>query len=137
MRRALVALALLACACVQRAPAFDPADVQLIVEMRDYVVETSQRTVPAGAVRIGVRNRGSQPHDLVVIRTELAPDALPYDAGRARAREDGLVAKTEEFPGGGTRRLDVTLDPGRYVLICNVPGHYQLGMRTGLLVEAR
>ena len=30
------------------------------------------------------------------------------------------------------QRLALDLAPGKYVLICNVAGHYQLGMRAGL-----
>jgi len=31
--------------------------------------------------------------------------------------------------------VTATLEPGQYVLICNVAGHYGLGMRTALKVE--
>ena len=31
--------------------------------------------------------------------------------------------------------LDVKLQPGSYVLFCNVSGHYQLGMHTGFKVK--
>jgi uncharacterized cupredoxin-like copper-binding protein len=31
-------------------------------------------------------------------------------------------------PGMGRRQLDVTLRPGRYVMFCNMQGHYLGGM---------
>jgi len=121
--------------CAETAPAFDASSVQVVVELRDYQVVPSAATMKAGTARIGVRNRGAQPHDLTILRTQTAPDRLPVDGSSAKAREDGLVARQPELRAGGSARLDVTLEPGAYVLICNVPGHYQLGMRTALTVE--
>lgn len=130
----LLVLVLILVAC-DAAPAFQAADVQLLVEMTDYKVVANVATVRAGETKIGVRNRGSQPHDLVVLRTDLAPDKLPYDIGRAKADEPGLVVRSNELRAGGTAAVTVKLEPGQYVLICNVAGHYGLGMRTSLRVE--
>jgi len=130
-----LAFAVVAGACGETVAAFQPGEVQLVVEMTDYKVIANVPSVPAGETKIGVRNRGSQPHDLVVLRTDLAPDKLPYDAGRAKAGEPGLAARTKELRAGGTAAVTATLEPGQYVLICNVAGHYGLGMRTALKVE--
>ncbi|MGI8877312.1 MAG: cupredoxin domain-containing protein [Candidatus Limnocylindria bacterium] len=132
--RLLLAGLLVIAACGEAA-AFQPGDVQLVVEMTDYKVVTNVPTARAGETKIGVRNRGSQPHDLVVLRTDLEPDKLPYDAGKAKAGEPGFVGRTKELRAGGTAALTVALEPGRYVLICNVAGHYGLGMRTSLRVD--
>jgi uncharacterized cupredoxin-like copper-binding protein len=32
--------------------------------------------------------------------------------------------------------LTLTLPPGRYVLVCNLIGHYELGMHAGLTAKA-
>ena len=133
--RLLFVLAFVIAACGQPVAAFQPGDVQLVVEMTDYKVTTNVATVRAGETKIGVRNRGSQPHDLVVLRTDLAPDRLPYDAAKATADEPGLVARSKELRAGGTAAVTVTLEPGQYVLICNVAGHYGLGMRAALRVD--
>ena len=130
-----LAFALVAGACGETVAAFQPNEVQLVVEMTDYTVVPNLPSVRVGEMKIGVRNRGSQPHDLVILRTDLEPDKLPYDAGRARAGEPGLVARTKELRAGGTAALTATLEPGHYVLICNVAGHYGLGMRTSLRVD--
>jgi len=47
----------------------------------------------------------------------------------------GRQGKTPVFGPGKTRRLALGLKPGKYVLICNVPGHYQAGMRVGFTVR--
>jgi len=36
---------------------------------------------------------------------------------------------------GKTETLKVNLMPGTYTVICNVPGHEQLGMKTTLVVQ--
>ena len=33
------------------------------------------------------------------------------------------------------KTLDVVLKPGKYVLLCNLPGHYKSGQYTGISVE--
>ena len=134
MRALALVVALLLAACEQ-APGYDAASVQLVAELKDYSVNLNASAVKAGTVKVGIRNRGTQPHDFLVIRTDLAPDQLPYDAGRAKANEDGVVGKTQDLRAGGTAALTVTLEPGSYVVICNIAGHYQLGMRTALKVN--
>jgi uncharacterized cupredoxin-like copper-binding protein len=109
--------------------------VQLIAELRDYSVTLNAATVKAGPTKIGIRNRAGQVHNFLVIRTDLPPDKLPYDGGRAMAKEDGALAKSKDLRAGGTGAVTVTLEPGSYVVICNTAGHYQLGMRTALTVD--
>ncbi|HUQ17059.1 MAG TPA: sulfocyanin-like copper-binding protein [Candidatus Saccharimonadales bacterium] len=105
----------------------------LSVDLTDFAVKADPGTVKAGHNVFAVRNRASMIHDLVVIRTDLAPNALPIDGGKAK--EDGKVGGVANLSGGISRKLVLELPAGRYVLICNVPGHYQLGMRTALTVE--
>ncbi len=108
----------------------------LYVDLSDYRIAPDKPVVPPGRVVIGIRNHASMSHDLKVIKTDAAPDQLPYDQGAAKVKEDGKVAGLENIPGGASRKLVVAdLAPGRYVLICNVAGHYLLGMRAPLEVK--
>jgi uncharacterized cupredoxin-like copper-binding protein len=115
------------------------------VTLREFAVEPAQSSAPAGEVTFEVRNEGpNDPHELVVIRTDLAPDALPTD-DRGVVDEEGegieVVDEVEEIPVGGSATLTVELDPGSYVLICNIydeeeqEAHYAQGMRTAFTVE--
>lgn len=135
--RAIAALVLLATAvtaCGESAPAFDAKSVALVVEMRDYSVKPSLDTVKAGAIKIGIRNLAAMQHELVVLKTDLAPDKLPYDSAKAQVIESGVAGRQLIEPQRSAA-LSVTLEPGNYVLICNIAGHYQLGMRAALKVE--
>ena len=70
-----------------------------------------------------------------MIRSDLAADALPTEGGLVPASDVDLVAEIEEFPASTTQQLTLNLSAGGYVLICNIPGHYDLGMRAGFTVN--
>ncbi len=132
---AILSLALFAC---QPAAAVSPADVasaQVIVELRDFSVKASVASVPAGKVKIGIRNLAGMAHDLIVLKTETAFDKLPIEASTAKAKEEGRIGGTEAIGAGRTTSLTLDLAPGSYVLLCNVAGHYQLGMRAPFRVD--
>lgn len=74
-------------------------------------------------------------HELKVVKTDLAPDQLPIDGGTAKASEEGKVGEVLNIASGVTRKLVLELPTGTYVLICNIAGHHQLGMRVGLEVK--
>ena len=74
-------------------------------------------------------------HELI-----LAPEPvgeIPYDARRDRVVEKGLHALGEipNLKPGQHGKLTRTLKPGRYVLLCNEPGHFHSGMIATLTVE--
>lgn len=126
-----VALTIAACAGT---PETMPADADLAVTMKDYRVELSVDTVKAGTVKIGVRNAGGMEHSFELIKTDLPFDKLPVDAA-AKAKEDGLVKQVKSLGVGKVSVVTADLAAGNYVIICNVAGHYQLGMRVALAVR--
>ena len=91
--------------------------------------------VRAGSVTFIARNAGSTAHDLIVIKTDLAPDRLPIDTQTQKVKEDGKIGGLEQVAPGKSLNLRVDLPAGAYVVICNVPTHYQLGMHTALTVK--
>lgn len=105
----------------------------LYLDLSDFKIASDHATLPAGHVVFGVRNRASMLHEVKIIKTDLAPDALPID--QAKAKEDGKVAELLNIASGASRKLVADLGPGKYVIICNIAGHYQLGMRVGLEVQ--
>jgi hypothetical protein len=80
----------------------------------------------------------------VIIRTDLAPDALPTaDDGSVPEDEVDIVDEIEPFAVGSSEELTVELTVDSYVLNCNVvedeegttESHCQNGMRTALTVN--
>jgi len=126
--------ALIVVSCSQQAETV-PADVQLTVTLKDYTVTLSSPTVKAGTVKIGVQNSGSMAHEFELIKTDLAADKLPVDGGSAKAKEDGLVKQVQNIGVGKVSVVTADLAAGHYVIICNVAGHYQLGMHADLTVQ--
>lgn len=102
------------------------------VKLSEYKVVVSTATVKAGKVTFVAKNAGKFAHQFVVLKTARAPDKLPQNA--AFADERGRVGSIETFAPGKTRRLTLTLEPGKYVLICNVSFHYRNGQRTAFTV---
>lgn len=113
------------------------ADTTLVsVREQDFSIDVSPRTIPAGKVVFQAANRGPDAHELIVVR----------DRGPLPLRADGItvdeeaIAKLEpgslEPAGAGARReLRVRLSPGRYILLCNMYGHYMAGMHAVVLVK--
>jgi uncharacterized cupredoxin-like copper-binding protein len=103
------------------------------VTMGEFSLKASPNSISAGRVTFNVRNKGSDRHEMVVIRTSRAASKLPQSGGRAS--EKGRVAETGVFAGGKSKKLTVTLKKGHYALICNLPGHYAGGMRSDFTVR--
>ncbi len=132
---ALFAFAILVVSCGQPAESA-PTDSQVVAELADYKITVNVPSVKAGKIKIGVRNLGTMEHSFQVLKTDLPPDKLPTDGASAKAKEDGKVGEIPSIPAGKSAAVTLDLTPGKYVFICNVAGHYQLGMHTGFTVDA-
>ena len=128
-------IAIVASACGGSAPSDSGEAATLIADLSDYKIVIDHPSIAAGHVVFGIRNHASMAHEFKVIKTDLAPDQLPVDTGTAKASETGKVGEVLDISAGASRKLVLDLAPGKYVLICNVAGHYQLGMRVGLEVK--
>jgi len=132
---ALMALVLLVPACTTPAAAA-PAGSQVVAELFDNKITVNVASVKAGTTKIGVRNLGTMQHSFEVLKTDLPPDKLPVDGASAKAKEDGKVGEIPSIAAGTSAAVTLDLQPGKYVFICNIAGHYQLGMHTGFTVDA-
>ncbi|MEZ5176158.1 MAG: cupredoxin domain-containing protein [Acidimicrobiia bacterium] len=100
--------------------------------LRNDAIELSQLTVDTGAVTFAVTNEGDKVHEIEVFagsNTDLPVDKEVADVSGLR-----LVDEIEDILPGGNVRLTLDLPPGDYVIICNLPGHYQMGMVAKLVV---
>lgn len=105
--------------------------------LEDFSITLDSASAPAGEVTFDVTNRGPSYHEFLVIRTTggVALDGLPVEGDVVN--EDGLdiVDELEGIDPNGTGGLTVDLTPGDYIVICNIEGHYQAGMRAALSVD--
>jgi uncharacterized cupredoxin-like copper-binding protein len=104
----------------------------------NYGIYLNRVTAPAGAVEFDLSNLGPDQHEFVVFKTDLAPDKLPVDQGLVNENASSLqkINEQQEYPSGDSRTLTVNLEPGNYVLICNIVGHYEQGMHVGFTVTS-
>jgi plastocyanin len=114
-----------------------PGEQEVAVSLVQFDVVPDQTSIIDGPVAFQVSNDGSVVHNFRVIRTGLDPDALPVDDATFMVDVDqvDVVARSENLNPGETEAVAVDLAPGSYVLICNIPTHYQAGMFTGFTVQ--
>jgi len=102
-------------------------------------------TLPAASFTPGVKtltitNAGKVPHELLVFRTDIEPTQFPRNGdGTVNEQASGMdrISTGTNIDPGGTEIRDVNLtDPGTYVFVCNLAGHFAAGMWTKVTVIA-
>jgi uncharacterized cupredoxin-like copper-binding protein len=103
------------------------------VDLGEFSLKSAESSAPAGEVTFNARNAGAVEHELIVLKTNLDPSRLKTKDSVAIVEGPDLevVGHAENIAASQSQELAVTLEPGRYVLLCNIPAHYQSGMRAG------
>jgi uncharacterized cupredoxin-like copper-binding protein len=104
-----------------------------------YGFRLPDTTLPAGNTLFVDDNQGSIPHEFVLFKTDALAAQLPLKPDKS-VDEDSKVLEDDvdsgsDIPPGTTRLLAADLAPGHYALVCNLPGHYQFGMRVDITVK--
>ena len=122
-------------------------ETQIHVTLKDFSVHPNHTTTKSGWVTFQAVNAGTMAHELVILRTDLHPADLPRKAekdkkgtvtGHIVNEEHAAVepiGEIEEFPAKTFKEKKMFMDPGSYVLFCNVPEHYGKGMYASFIVE--
>lgn len=106
----------------------------VIVTMKDFSLTAEPGTFAAGTISFGIQNDGPSAHEFVVLRTDEAPDALAVENGVIPEDQVDLVDEAEDIAPGTSTALSVNLEAGSYVLVCNLPAHYESGMHAAFTV---
>ena len=96
------------------------ADVN--VSLGDMWIKADKPTVKAGKVTFAVKNDGATMHGMAMALT-------PVKAAGGMLDETALLAKGKDLMGGDTDLITAELKPGKYELVCFVPGHYGAGQK--------
>ncbi|MSQ35956.1 MAG: c-type cytochrome [Dehalococcoidia bacterium] len=104
-------------------------------ELSEFKLVVAAERAPAGDVSFRVQNKGQVAHNFYIIKSDLAIAQLPVSGGRVNEGAVQVVAKSADLAAGRSANVGGNLQAGKYVLICNVPAHYQSGMRVGFTVE--
>ena len=94
-----------------------------------------------------MKNNGTIVHEAVVLKTDTPYDQIPVDnagdppapvtTGANKVSEDNNIGETgdPDLKPGGTRTFTIKhMTAGNYVIVCNLAGHYAMGMRAPLTV---
>jgi uncharacterized cupredoxin-like copper-binding protein len=104
--------------------------------LSDSKIALDKVTVPSGKVTVLVSNAGTMTHEVVVLKTDVAADKIapnPDEAGKMS--EDGSMGESGDLEPAQKATFTLDLTPGNYVLICNQPAHYALGMHIAFTVK--
>jgi uncharacterized cupredoxin-like copper-binding protein len=121
-----------------------PGATTVDVTLREWAIDIGQTSLPAGETYFLATNAGAEAHEMVVIRTDDAPDALPNNNGKVPEEAVDMLGEIEPFSPGSKASTVLELTPGHYVMICNIveveengdiESHYLEGMRTEFTVQ--
>jgi len=143
-----VAVALLVCAAVlivglavRPAGGLNvPAGYHVVhVDEFDYGFRLTDTTLPAGKIVIVDVNRGTVAHELVMFKADRNAASLPLRADKSvnedSSQMENVADSGSALAPGETRLITTDLEAGHYVMVCNLPSHYQLGMRVDITVK--
>jgi uncharacterized cupredoxin-like copper-binding protein len=103
------------------------------MSMAKMGINASPRQVRPGPVTFKVTNLASKiVHEVIVARLPGGTTTLPYDEATMMVKENALQAfgSVNEIDPSRSAALTLTMKPGKYILYCNLPGHYMAGMWT-------
>jgi uncharacterized cupredoxin-like copper-binding protein len=105
----------------------------MAVDKASMGVKVDVTTIPAGTVTFEATNESKDfVHEMLISPIMDDSTPLPYLADENRVDEDaaGHLGEVSELDPGAKGALTIDLKPGRYILFCNIPGHYVMGMWT-------
>jgi len=109
------------------------------ISQSEFKIQADPKASPDQDISFILRNEGTIPHQFIVIKTDLAPDKLPTQGSPSQVNLSDshltVIYQYPAYPAGQANLLHLSLKPGHYVFICNLPGHYEQGMRTDFSVS--
>jgi uncharacterized cupredoxin-like copper-binding protein len=108
------------------------------VTLTDMKVTPSSTNVPSGTYTVNITNGGKMAHELLVFHTDIAAADLPIGTD-GKVAEDAPGFKVSDGdnldPGASQSRVIDLTQPGTYLFVCNLPGHFAAGMNTTVTVK--
>ena len=111
------------------------AEGKIEVTLTEWSMKPSAAAVKAGNVSFTVTNKGATPHELAVVKTDLAADKLPVVGAAVDEKALTILGRTANLDAGKSETKAFELQPGKYILLCNLPAHYGQGLRAPVTVQ--
>jgi uncharacterized cupredoxin-like copper-binding protein len=107
---------------------------QVTVDLVDFGITARPDAVSSGAIDLVIVNDGAIVHELEIFSGVDAGQTLKASNSVADTTNLDLIDEVEDILPSATAKLVVDLEPGTYLVICNLPGHYEQGMSTYVTV---
>ena len=106
------------------------------VSLVEWGVELDSNSLSAGSYSFNVINDGSLPHELVIIKSDTPLSELEAVGGFLDEEATGIIiGEVENLGANAEEPLNVDLEAGNYLFVCNIGGHFALGMATEVTVN--
>ena len=96
-------------------------------------------TVKAGETTFEVLNSSKDTiHEMIITRLRDLTMLFPYNSNESEVEEDrmaDILGEVSELEPDKSAALRLDLKPGKYLLFCNIPGHFMAGMWTVFTVK--
>ncbi len=119
---------------------------QVKVKLFEFQVKPKPKSVAAGKVTFLARNIGTEDHEMVIVRSDDAA-TLPTDENGGVVEDEipeaDLPGEIPEFAKGTKAKKSFDLEPGNYILFCNITdeeesgplNHFAEGMHATFVVK--
>ena len=131
----IVGLAVLATACSAASPSPSAGGAAITATLKEYLIELSSATAPAGSVTFSVTNSGTMIHEFVVLKTDIQAADLPLTEDEVTEDDYTSMGEVADLEAGASGEMTATLAAGHYAIICNLPGHVRQGMAIDFTVQ--
>lgn len=123
-----------------------PTSGPVSATQKEWEIKLSSTNLKAGSITFNITNNGDKEHEFVIRKTDLQSDKLVLNADGEVSEDDpsltpvGDPSEVAEIKSGSSdRTIKVTLQPGHYVIFCNLHVedllHYQKGMHVDFTVS--
>lgn len=145
-RTVRAALAIMASVVLLAGCSSGPTSGPVSATVKEWQISLSSTNLKAGEITFNITNAGDKEHEFVIRKTDLKSDKLPLNADgeisedAPELSEVGDPSEVAEIKSGSSdRSITVTLQPGHYVIFCNLHVddllHYQKGMHIDFDVQ--
>jgi uncharacterized cupredoxin-like copper-binding protein len=104
-------------------------DATVQVELADDHIVLDPASVPDGRIVFDTVNTAAElVHEIEVFSGATNGAVLPVANSVADTTGLTLIDEIEDIIPGASATLTIDLTPGTYLVVCNLPAHYELGM---------
>ena len=108
----------------------DASNAEVVgVELADDHITLDVSSMNSGPISFQATNVSSDlVHEIEVFSGATAGELLAVDDSVANTTGLSLLDEIENVLPGGGATITLDLEPGTYLVVCNLPGHYEQGM---------